>query len=121
MYWIISGFMGKQKRTTRHGEIRMRQRMGVQGSVASSTAKNAWKRGIDVRDLESPSELRTWAYPYTVCPQRHGRLYAQMLFIYAISNVKLITVLEIPEQLLDKYKELKEEKDVSKTSNDPGV
>ena len=93
------------KKHTRHGKLRTEQRVGVPGGVAAITIRNAWQYGIQIAVLDKTSELYKWACGYQRPKTPNLRLHGQHLYLFS-SDIKVITVLNIPEEVLGEFSEI---------------
>ena len=93
------------KKSTKHGLLRTKQRVGVQKGVAEVTINNAFKKGIQHSDLDEGSLLKRWVDGHVINNPAHVRLYGEQLYLFNGDN-RLITVMTIPSDLLDEFKDL---------------
>jgi len=97
------------QKSTKHGLLRTKQRVGVQKGVAEATIRNAFKKGIKHSELGEDSPLKRWVDGRVINKPAHVRLYGEHLYLYN-SDYSLITVMTIPPDHIDGFKELWKER-----------
>jgi len=108
------------QKSTKHGLLRTKQRVGVQKGVAEVTIRNAFSKGIKHSELDEDSPLKRWVDGHVINKPAHVRLYGEHLYLYGGNN-RLITVMTIPPDLLDEFKELWKERKGRRTKAMKGV
>ena len=93
------------KKSTKHGLLRTKQRVGVQRGVAEVTIRNAFKKGIKHNELNDDSSLKRWVDGHVINKPAHVRLYGEHIYFFN-GNCRLITVMNIPAELMEEFKEL---------------
>ena len=101
------------KKSTKHGLLRTKQRVGVQKGVAEATIRNAFKKGIKHSELGEDSPLKRWVDGRVINKPAHVRLYGEHIYLFSGDN-SLITVMTIPPSLFDEFKELWQTRNVKK-------
>ena len=94
---------------TKHAKQRMKQRCGLKGKSSDRMAKIAYEKGLRHHDLTG--NLKKWVDGLYL--RNHSanqiRLYADKAYIF--TGVKLITVLQIPHNLVKEADKLRKNKE----------
>ena len=93
------------KKHTKHGKLRTKQRVGVPGGIAAITIRNAWQYGIQVDVLDNTSDLYKWVISHNSPKTPNLRLHGQHLYLFSM-DIKVVTVLNIPEEVLGEFSEI---------------
>lgn len=91
-------------KVTKHGKRRMKQRCGVGRNTSNSVASRAYNEGIKHKDTQG--DLRKWIDGLYLSKKtaNNVRLYNHKCYLFC--GESLVTVLNIPDNLIEEYKSL---------------
>ena len=90
---------------SKHGAMRMRQRMGIPKKATQRIAERAFERGLKREDAKGA--VRKWMNDsfYAYGTGDNMRMYGDKLYIFCDNT--LVTVLQVPTEIKDKAQILK--------------
>lgn len=97
-------------RLTKHSIARLEQRCGVSKRNAPTVAKRAFRRGIT--HAETHGNLHRFLDSLYLSQKKGTNMRIYGNAVYVFKEDTLITVINIPENLMDDVKEIKEKKGV---------
>lgn len=94
---------------TRHGRRKMKERCGVGKAISNNVASKAFKKGIKHKDIPN-GNLNGWVNKVYLKRKTANniRLYNHKCFLFC--GVNLVTVLNIPNNLIEEYERISERK-----------